>query len=180
MLLLTSCNFAPKAPSPNEISELSYRLQTRYQIEGTAMLPSFPDRAIAIVDEGFYQDAAPKRGDVIVLQHPSRPDVVLIKRIIGLPSEQVKIEDGQVYINEELLEELNIVESTNYEGAWQIGNGEYFVLGDNRNNSSDSHSWGPLADELIIGKVTAVCATDSPENCATVENIVYDRESKSD
>jgi signal peptidase I len=96
----------------------------------------------------------PQRGDVIVFHYPEDPDRDFIKRIIGLPGEQVYIEAGQVYINGAPLEEPYIQKSFTYSSrhAWTLGPDEYFVLGDNRDNSDDSHDFGPIDRSTIIGR----------------------------
>ncbi len=94
----------------------------------------------------------PERGDVIVFLPPNNPNEDYIKRIIGLPGERVEIRDGAIWVDEVLVEETYIANPTPYAGAWSLGDKEYFVLGDNRGNSSDSHSWGLLPEENIVGK----------------------------
>ncbi|MCP5100520.1 MAG: hypothetical protein GY943_33640 [Chloroflexi bacterium] len=85
--------------------------------------------------------------------------------------------DGEVYINDLLLSELYIAAAATYSGNWQMGEDEYFVLGDNRNSSSDSHVWENLAAEFIIGKVINVCETDTPEKCTDIPETVCENDS---
>jgi signal peptidase I len=76
--------------------------------------------------------------------------------VIGLPGEEIKIEDGQLYVNDVALEEPYLKMEPRYEGEWQIPEGELFVLGDNRNNSSDSHNWGMVPMENVVGEALLV------------------------
>lgn len=114
-------------------------------------------------DPTRYIFRAPKRGDVIVFKAPNQtrgqPERDFIKRIIALPGETVEVRDCTVFINGEPLDEPYIQERPRYKwppgeeaGPETVPEGEYFVLGDNRNNSSDSHSWGMMPKENIIGR----------------------------
>ena len=92
----------------------------------------------------------------MVFHYPFGTDRDFIKRIIGLPGETVTILSGQVTVNGELLQEPYIAAAPRYNGTWTAAADEYFVLGDNRNNSSDSHSWGVLQREFLIGRALVV------------------------
>jgi len=95
----------------------------------------------------------PQRGDVIVFQPPNRPDDDYVKRIIGLPGETVEIINGQILINGELLDEPFQPLTGAYSSPPQvIPEDQIYVLGDNRNNSNDSHTWGSLPIENIVGR----------------------------
>ncbi|MCL4266356.1 MAG: signal peptidase I [Anaerolineae bacterium] len=89
----------------------------------------------------------------------------MLKRVIGLPGETVEVWAEGVFVNGTLLNEPYLDEQATYKGQWQLGENEYFVLGDNRNSSSDSHSWGPLAFEYIIGKAVSVCSSNVAWSC---------------
>jgi signal peptidase I len=96
---------------------------------------------------------APQRGDVIVFRYPKDPSRDFIKRVIGVPGDTVSIHDGQVFVNGVALEEGYLDETTR--GPLEdtvVPQNSYFVLGDNRSNSSDSRSWGFVPEENIIGK----------------------------
>ena len=115
------------------------------------------ERFLPFLDAGDsptrYVFHGPERGDIIVLRDPRQPEVDLIKRVIGLPGETVEIVDGHVFINGRLLEEPYIEQPWNYTGAKvQIGADEYYVMGDNRENSKDSRTVGNIPKDLIIGK----------------------------
>lgn len=114
----------------------------RTEVIGTSMTPTLADGDQLIVEKVSYYFNEPKRYDIIVFPYPEEPDKHYIKRIIGLPGETVQIIDGYVYINGELLDEHYGNEVMNNAGIASdpivLGEDEYFVLGDNRNNSEDS------------------------------------------
>lgn len=149
-------------------------VKSAYQINGAGMEPAFPDSTILAIDENAYDTELPQRGEIVVFVHPRSPEVTLVKRIIGLPGETVEAKQGDIWINGVQLDEPYIKEPLLYNGTWAIGEGEYFVLGDNRNNTSDSHNWGNLPNENIIGKAIAICQTASPDNCAELELPSYE------
>ncbi len=107
-------------------------------------------------DAAFYPFSPPERGDIIVFDPPTRSNKPYIKRIIGLPGEQVTFADGHVFVNGQLLEEPYIVDETtcgrNEECDVVVPEGQVYVLGDNRTNSSDSRVFGPVPVENVIGK----------------------------
>ncbi len=124
-----------------------------FRIMGTSMLPTLHDGEYVFVYRLAYWRHPPRRGDIIVFRHPLNPKRTLIKRVIGLPGETVSVHDGQVYINGQPLPEPYILASPHYKVApVTVGPDEVYVLGDNRNNSSDSHAWGLLKREYIVGK----------------------------
>lgn len=131
-----------------------------HKIKGDSMQPNYPDGEYLLTDKVTYRFNEPKRGDVVVFAAPTENGDEYIKRIIGLPSETVSIQNGKVYINDKLLEE-NYLSSTQYTsgGAFlgnnssvTVPNSEYFVLGDNRPYSSDSRSWGFVPKNKITGR----------------------------
>jgi signal peptidase I len=124
----------------------------RFQVRGSSMELTLHDGQYLIVSKLIYWIHAPERGDVIVFHPPNDADDDYIKRIVGLPGERVEIQDGRVSVGGTLLEEPYVVNPGFYSGAWDLGPEEYFVLGDNRRNSSDSHTWGMFPRENIVGK----------------------------
>ncbi|NLE49774.1 MAG: signal peptidase I [Chloroflexi bacterium] len=126
----------------------------RYVVDGASMEPSFHTNERVIVDRITMALSGPARGDVVVLASPTAADELLIKRVVGLPGEHVTITDGRVYINGAPLDEPYVVEFCTYpscEGSWVLDNDEYFVLGDNRMHSLDSHSFGPVEASTVQG-----------------------------
>ncbi len=124
-----------------------------FRIEGFSMEPNFHDGQFLLVNKIVYMLHPPERGDVVIFRFPNNPDRDFIKRIIGLPGDRVEIENGRVLINGEALPETYPLNPGSYSyGPVTVGQDEYFVLGDNRNNSSDSHSWGMLPSKNLIGK----------------------------
>jgi signal peptidase I len=123
------------------------------RVEGTAMLPTFRDGDRILTDENFGEL---KRGDFITFLYPKNTSKWYFKRIIGLPGETVEIRSGKVYINGQVFEEPYIDESYNRTKdsfpPKTVPENSYFVLGDNRDNSSDSRYWGAVPRDLIKGK----------------------------
>jgi signal peptidase I len=143
-----------------------------YRIDGISMEPNFHNGQFLFVNRfaycpGFHLDIGPlnihwektwciwppRRGDVIIFEYPRDPSRDFIKRVIGLPGETVEVKTGRVYINGKLLAEPFGPNPGSYTAApVKVGPDEVYVMGDNRNNSSDSHMWGPLPQKYIIGK----------------------------
>jgi len=129
-----------------------------FVVSGESMFPTFHNGEYLIVDELSYNIGDPKRGDVIVFRFPNDTKRFFIKRIIGLPNEEIIIKNGKIEIinkdnpNGFTLNEPYINESFNTTYSYQTNQDEFFVLGDNRNKSSDSRVWGILPGKLIIGR----------------------------
>lgn len=144
------------------IIPVRYFLVQPFYVKGASMEPNFHEHEYLMVDEISYRLHEPKRGDVIVFRYPKDPQEYYIKRVIGLPGETVSIKDGFVYITDTSGATSKIEESylPNYvatvaisEEAVKLGVDEYFVLGDNRNGSKDSRSFGPVKKGFFIGRV---------------------------
>ncbi len=130
-------------------------MTARAIVEGPSMQPNFFTGQLVIVNRSAYFFSAPARGDVVVLHNPNslqRDD--LIKRVIGLPGETLELREGQVYINGMRLDEPYIKNpcGSTCVGKWELGPEEYFIMGDNRPNSSDSRGFGPIKRSLIVGQ----------------------------
>lgn len=129
-----------------------------FVVDGRSMHPTFKDRDYLIVDELTYRFAPPKRGDVVVFRYPNDPSVFYIKRIIGLPGETVHVTQGEVSVTRadgttlDLAEPYVVREDATYTLDAALGAEQYFVMGDNRPESSDSRVWGALPRENIMGR----------------------------
>lgn len=127
-----------------------------YTVRYSSMLPNVREGDWIMVSKASYFFSEPQRGDVVVFDPPDQQvvsDHPFIKRVIGLPGDEVAVRDGKVFINGTPLEEDYISDSPSYEmQAIEVPNDEYFVLGDNRNYSRDSHEGWTVPRENIIGK----------------------------
>ena len=131
-------------------------VSARIRIDGSSMEPNLHHGEFVIVSKVNYKIGEPERGDVVVFDFPRNITEEYIKRIIGLPGEEIKVVDGQVYVNGETLTEPYLKVEPRYEGEWLVQEDELFVLGDNRNNSSDSHNWGMVPFENVVGEALIV------------------------
>ena len=128
-------------------------LSARVRVDGFSMKPTLQDGEFVLVNRLAYRMGQPQRGDIIVFHFPLDPaSQDLIKRVIGLSGDHVVVRNGVVTVNGQPLREPYIAAAPLYSGEWLIPDGELFVLGDNRNDSSDSHSWGMLPYKEIVGK----------------------------
>lgn len=140
------------------VAPIRYFVFQPFIVSGESMLPNFENSDYLIVDELSYRFSAPQRGDVIVLDYPNDPAQHFIKRIIGLPGETVSIAGGVVTITNDsgktVLHEEYIPANFRTDGnlKMQLGQDEYFVMGDNREHSFDSRSWGAVPAKDIVGK----------------------------
>jgi len=128
----------------------------RIRVDGESMEPTLTSGEYVMVNRLSYRIGTPHRGDIIVFHFPGDPQEEYIKRVIGLPGDDILVRNGQVYINGQLLNESYINVKINYTGTWHIPDGQLFVLGDNRNNSSDSHDWGTVPMDYVVGKAVLV------------------------
>jgi signal peptidase I len=135
----------------------SFVAEARY-IPSGSMLPTLQINDRLIIDKISYNFRNPERGDIVVfsptdaLKAQNFKDA-FIKRLLGLPGDKVEVKEGRVYVNDQLLKENYIEEKPNYNfGPVTVPPNQYLVLGDNRNNSYDSHYWGFVPRDHIIGK----------------------------
>ncbi len=144
-------------------------LSARVRVDGFSMLPTLHDGEFVLVNKLAYRIGSPTRGDIIVFQSTTEKDLDLIKRVIGLPGDHIVVDSGKVTINGQTLTEPYIAAAPSYSGDWNVPNGYLFVLGDNRNDSSDSHAWGFLPIQNVVGK--ALLIYWPPNEWAMVDHI---------
>ena len=124
-----------------------------YTVVMSSMEPNIHDGECIVVNKVTYRSSSPQRGEVIVFNPTFASPHPFIKRVIGLPGETVEIKDGKVFVNGIPLNEAYIMASPSYTmAATEVPENEYFVLGDNRNNSTDSHYGWTVPRDNIIGK----------------------------
>ena len=126
------------------------------RVEGQSMAPTLEDQDRLIVNKLVYRMGEPRRGDIVMLSYPINPDKSFVKRVIGEEGDEVQIVDGQVYVNGAPIPDDFVPEEYRSHDDWgpeRIPDGYYFVMGDHRNNSSDSRHWKFVPKKYIIGKV---------------------------
>lgn len=131
-----------------------------HKISGQSMMPNFQDGEYLLTEKVTYYTRSPARGDVVVFMPPISDTDEFIKRVIGLPGEKVMVKEGHVYINGTQLIEPYIKDDVitsggpflNYGVEFQVPDNLYFVMGDNRPNSSDSRYWGPITKKVMTGR----------------------------
>ena len=128
----------------------------RVRVENISMLPTLQPGEFILVDKISYRFKEMKHGDIIVFHYPQNPREDYIKRLIGLPGDTVQIQEGSVFVNGVKLIEGYLSAPPMYDGEWIVPENALFVLGDNRNQSSDSHSWGYVPAENLVGKAFLV------------------------
>lgn len=156
-------------------------LVVNFRVDGDSMRPSLTNGEYLLVNKAVYfhfdlnalrnllpgedregQDIVylfhpPQRGDIIVFDPPVHSDKPYVKRVIGLPGDRIAVREGKVYVNGNVIQEGYIAAAPVYPypregGEFTVPSGHIFVLGDNRNNSSDSHQFGPVSLDSVIGK----------------------------
>jgi signal peptidase I len=126
------------------------------RVEGQSMAPTLEDQDRLIVNKLVYRIGEPRRGDIVMLYYPLNPDKSFVKRVIAEEGDTVRIVDGRVYVNDIPLKDDYVSSEYRSHDDWGpqvIPEGYYFVMGDHRNNSSDSRHWGMVPKRYIIGKV---------------------------
>ena len=126
------------------------------RVEGLSMAPTLDDQDRLIVNKLVYRLSSPRRSDIVMLYYPLNPDKSFVKRVIAEEGDQVRIVDGRVFVNDVPLPDDYVPEEYRSHDDWGpqvIPEGYYFVMGDHRNNSSDSRHWGMVPKKYIIGKV---------------------------
>jgi signal peptidase I len=126
------------------------------RVDGLSMAPTLEDHDRLIVNKLVYELGDPRPGDIVMLYYPLNPEKMFVKRVIAREGDTVRIVDGRVYVNDVPLHDDYVpVEFRSHDdwGPQVIQQGYYFVMGDHRNNSSDSRHWGPVPKKYIVGKV---------------------------
>jgi signal peptidase I len=148
-------------------------ISARVRVDGFSMRPTLDDGEFVLINRLAYQLGSFQHGDIIVFRPPMYPEAGFlrhllglpnisddyedyIKRVVGLPGDTVSIENGSVRINGVPISEPYIAAQPDYSGEWTVPEGNLFVLGDNRNNSADSHAWGFLPEQNVLGKALVV------------------------
>jgi signal peptidase I len=144
-------------------------VSARVRVDGLSMLPTLKDGEFVLVNRLAYRIGEPARGDIVVFRSTTNFDLDLIKRIIGVPGDDVRVADGRVIVNDLALSEPYINAEPRYSGEWSVPQGYLFVLGDNRNDSSDSHAWGLLPVQNVIGK--AILIYWPPPDWAMIDHV---------
>jgi signal peptidase I len=128
----------------------------RVRVENISMEPTLMPGEFLLVNKLAYHLGSLQRGDIIVFHYPLDPSQNFIKRVIGLPGDDIKVQDGKVSVNGHTLTENYISAPPDYPGEWVVPTDSLFVLGDNRNSSSDSHSWGYVPENYVVGRAIFV------------------------
>ncbi|MBI4779595.1 signal peptidase I [Candidatus Falkowbacteria bacterium] len=142
------------------IIPVRYYLIQPFYVKGASMEPNFYDGEYILTDKVSYRFREPARGDVVIFKAPKNPELDYIKRIIALPGESIKIQNGDFFINNQKLNEVYLPNKTAFSGGLflpqekeiKIPQNSYFVFGDNRSHSSDSREWGPIQKSDIVGR----------------------------
>jgi signal peptidase I len=165
----------PEAPQKSRSAWVSFLLETiqtvvmavalyflidsvvaRVRVENISMEPTLQPGEFILVNKLAYRLGEYRYGDIIVFHYPPNPSEDYIKRVIGLPGDDIKVNGGKVHVNGQPLTEPYISAPPMYDGEWKIPEGFLFVLGDNRNQSSDSHSWGYVPLNYVVGKALVI------------------------
>ena len=126
------------------------------RVEGQSMAPTLADQDRLIVNKLRYRLTSPQRGDIVMLYYPLNPDKSFVKRVIAEEGDTVRVVDGRVYVNDVPMRDDFVPAEYRSHDDWGpqvIPEGYYFVMGDHRNNSSDSRHWGQVPKKYIVGKV---------------------------
>jgi signal peptidase I len=126
------------------------------RVDGLSMAPTLEDHDRLIVNKIAYELGEPLPGDIVMLYYPVNPEKMFVKRVIAKEGDSVRIVEGHVYVNDVPLHDDYVPEEFRSHEDWGptiVQQGYYFVMGDHRNNSSDSRHWGPVPKKYIVGKV---------------------------
>jgi signal peptidase I len=129
------------------------------EVSGESMYPTIKDKEQLLAEKITIKYQNPKRGEIVIISHPTEPGVLLVKRIVGLPGETIMMKDGYVYIDGKVESEAYLPDNTKTFGnlalrdntEYKIADNTYVVLGDNRGKSTDSRYWGAISKSAIVG-----------------------------
>jgi signal peptidase I len=125
------------------------------KVEGTSMMPSLDDQERIFVNKFVYRWEPIERGDIVVFRYPRDPSKSYIKRVIGVAGDRIRIDSGQVYVNDEAIDEDYVPPTYADERSYPetvVPAHSYFMLGDHRSMSNDSRDFGPVKENYIYGK----------------------------
>lgn len=128
----------------------------RVRVENISMEPTLQPGEFILVNKLAYRLGDVSHGDVVIFHYPLNPSEDYIKRVIGLPGDVVTVQNGQVTVNGYAFDEPYIMAPPHYNNSWTVPENQLFVLGDNRNSSSDSHNWGFVPYENLVGKALLI------------------------
>ncbi|MCX6740622.1 MAG: signal peptidase I [Candidatus Parcubacteria bacterium] len=145
------------------IIPVRYFLIQPFYVKGASMEPNFYDHEYLIINEISYRFTGPERGDIIIFRYPKDPSQYFIKRVIGLPGDIIKLKDNKIYIKTKETSDFVALDETEYlnedvntlsfgRSDYELEADQFFVMGDNREQSLDSRRFGPIDRRLIIGK----------------------------
>lgn len=162
MSLMVGLNVINPLGVPSLDPRLRYLGMAAFFVPANSMNPTLKAGDTVVVSAWPYRFGEPQRGDVAVFGYPPEPDIKYVKRLVGLPGERIAIRDGKVYINAQALTEPYVLQDPR--GVLPhsdmperlVAEGEFFVLGDNRNHSRDSRFWGAVPRQNLVGSVVKV------------------------
>ncbi len=126
------------------------------RVEGHAMAPTLRDQDRLVVDKMAYREKAPQRGDIVMMRYPLNPSRMFVKRVIAQPGDHLHIRAGHVFLNGQPYDDSYVSREFRSRDDWGpevVPAGHYFVMGDRRNNSSDSRHWGFVPARYVVGRV---------------------------
>lgn len=128
----------------------------RVRVENVSMKPTLQPGQYVLVNKLAYRLGNIQHGDIIVFHYPPNPAEDYIKRVVGLPGDLVQVRNGIIFVNDQKISEKYTASPPSYDGDWAVPEDALFVLGDNRNQSSDSHAWGFVPVSNVVGRALAV------------------------